>query len=197
MSCPRKNWPEPAITRRGLDWPPSCLPSFAKEVMERLGPEQGEAVVKQAVQAFGMERGKSIARVVAAQGKPLSFKNWLIYSDIASDNFGFLPHVTKTDLVVKVRNCTFISAAQKWGMGDYGALYCKYADHAILKGYNPDILLKLETRHETGKDHCVFRYIMNQKKSIDTAGNNEAAALAAKTGQWCCLSGPDDTPSAG
>ncbi|MBI9077769.1 MAG: L-2-amino-thiazoline-4-carboxylic acid hydrolase [Desulfatibacillum sp.] len=136
--------------------------SFAKEVLDRMGPEQGEAVIRQAVQHFGKERGKSIAKIVEGLGKPLSFKNWLIYSDIASDNFGFMPTVDNTDLVVKVRDCTFIKAARQWGLGEYGALYCKYADHAILEGYNPHILLKLETRHDTGKDYCVFRYIMNQ-----------------------------------
>ncbi|ACL05336.1 hypothetical protein Dalk_3648 [Desulfatibacillum aliphaticivorans] len=147
--------------------------AFAKEAMERLGPEQGEAVVKQAVQHFGRERGRSIAKAVAGMGKPLSFKNWLIYSDISSDNFGFLPNIDNGDLVLQVRNCTFIQAARQWGLGDYGALYCKYADHAILEGYNPDIVLKLETRHETGRDCCLFRYIMKQanKQGSDGAGD--------------------------
>ncbi len=136
--------------------------SFAKAALDQVGPEKGEAIIKEAVEHFGRERGKSIARAVKKLGKPLSFKNWLIHTDIASDNFGFRPNVDNSDLVVTVRDCTFMKAAEKWGLGEYGAMYCKYADHAILDGYNPDIRLELDTRHDTGKDYCVFRYIMNQ-----------------------------------
>ena len=63
---------------------------------------------------------------------------------------------------MKVAGCAFYDAAEEWGLGDYASIYCKYADHAILRGYNPDVKLVLEPRQSSGLDHCVFRYIMKE-----------------------------------
>jgi len=138
--------------------------TMCKVMVERLGWEKAEELVKEAVQRFGKERGRRIAARVSLLGKPLSLKNWLIYSDIASDNFLASPRIDNDDLVASVSTCTFDGAAKAWGLGEYSRLYCKYADHAILEGYNPDVKLVLEDRHVTGRDHCVFRYVMKQQK---------------------------------
>lgn len=137
--------------------------TMCKVLVERLGWEKAEELVKEAVQSFGKERGRRIARNVAAAGKPLSLKNWLIYSDIDAGNFEARPHIDNGDLVAAVGTCTFDRAARSWGLGEYSRLYCKYADHAILEGYNPDVKLVLEDRHVTGRDHCLFRYVMKEE----------------------------------
>jgi hypothetical protein len=135
----------------------------ARRVIDRLGSEEGAAVMKAAVEDFGLERGRHIARRVKEMGLPLSFKNWLIYSDIdSSANFGALPAIEDGDLVVKVSDCTFFSAAHQWGLEEFARIYCRHVDYKILAGYNPDIRLVLEERQATGKDFCVFRYAMKQ-----------------------------------
>lgn len=136
--------------------------SVAKFVIEKLGPEEGEAVLKQGIEYFGLERGKRIAERVRALGKENSFKNWLIYTDIDSVNFQPIPAIEENDLVVKVDNCTFYNAAEEWGLGEYAKIYCKYVDYKILEGYNPDVKMLLKERQATGEDHCVFRYIMKE-----------------------------------
>jgi hypothetical protein len=134
----------------------------AQAVMEAHGPDKGEDLLKIAVENFGRARGKRIASIVAGQGMPLTLKNWLIYSDIDSRNFDPHPDLNNDDLVVKAGECTFWKAAQAFGLGDDAKIYCKYVDYAILEGYNPEIKLVLEDRHQSGKDHCVFRYIMKE-----------------------------------
>ena len=137
--------------------------TMCKVLVERLGWETAEELVKEAVQRFGKQRGRRIAARVSAAGKPLSLKNWLIYSDIDPSNFVASPRIDRGDLVAAVSTCTFDGAAREWGLGDYARLYCKYADHAILEGYNPDVKLVLEDRHVTGRDHCLFRYVMKEQ----------------------------------
>ena len=137
--------------------------SMCKAIIEKLGPDEGEAVIKEAVEYFGRQRGKRIAETVKQMGKPLSFKNWLIYSDISGENFAVKPDLDNGDLVVQVGTCQFMKAAEKWDLGEYAKIYCKYADYAILEGYNPDIKLVLEDRGKTGKDHCLFRYLMKEE----------------------------------
>ena len=136
--------------------------SVAREVMETLGPREGEELLKRAVRSFGKERGKRIAGRVAAQGKQLSLRNWIIHTDIAPSNFPAKVSFPDGRLEAKVENCAFMAAADRWGLREFAALYCKYADHAILDGYNPDVELTLKSRHETGNDFCVFRYRMKE-----------------------------------
>ena len=133
-------------------------------VIERLGREKGEELIKEAVQRFGRERGRRIARKVSSLGKPLSLKNWLIYTDIDAGNFAARPRIDNGDLVAAVGKCAFDNAARAWGLGEFSSLYCKYADHAILEGYNPEVKLVLEDRHATGRDHCLFRYVMKEQR---------------------------------
>jgi hypothetical protein len=137
--------------------------SVAKFVIEKLGEKEGEALLKEAIEYFGRERGRRIAERVKKLGKPLTFKNWLIYSDIdSSRNFEPIPEIKDGDLVANVKNCTFHNGANEWGLEDYANIYCKYVDYAILYGYNPDIKLILKERGATGEDFCVFRYIMKE-----------------------------------
>ena len=141
----------------------AALFSFlARAVLSELGPEKGEAMIKRAVEEFGKARGRRIAVIVKDLGKPLTLKNWLIYSDIDSVNFDPHPDLDNNDLLVKAGECTFWNAAREFGMGEYARIYCKYVDYAILEGYNPDIKLVLHDRHHVGQDHCLFRYIMKE-----------------------------------
>lgn len=137
--------------------------TMAKHIIDELGPEKGEALIKKAVESFGRERGKRIAQTVQGLGKPLSLRNWLVYTDISPDNFAAKPSLPDGDLEAQVSSCTFYNASDAWGLGDYAKLYCKYADYAILDGYNPDVKLLLEQRQKTGKDHCLFRYILKEE----------------------------------
>jgi hypothetical protein len=137
--------------------------STAKSVLERLGENEGRALLKEAIEYFGRERGRRIAERVQALGLPLTFRNWLTYGDIdANRNFAAQPDVDQGDLVVRVENCTFHQAAQEWGLEDLAGIYCRYVDYAILEGYNPDIKLILEDRGQTDRNFCVFRYIMKE-----------------------------------
>ena len=137
--------------------------SVAKFVIDKLGAKEGEQLLKEAVEYFGKERGKRIAERVKAEKKPLTFKNWLIYTDIDSSNFRPIASVDDNDFIAKIRHCTFYDAAEEWGLSEYAKIYCKYVDYKILEGYNPDITLILKERQASGKNYCIFRYIMQEK----------------------------------
>jgi len=138
--------------------------TVAKHVIKKLGPEEGEALLKDAIEEFGLERGKRIAEKVKTEKTPLSLKNWLIYTDINSfENFRPISSTPNGDFVVKIKHCTFINAAKEWNLDEYAKIYCKYVDYKILEGYNPDVKLILESRHDTGANRCVFRYVMKEE----------------------------------
>jgi len=141
--------------------------TVAKYIINKLGWEEGENLLKQAVEEFGLERGKRIAEKVKDENMTLTFKNWLIYTDIDSiKNFRPITSTPNGDFLVKAKHCTFYNAAEEWGLGEFAKIYCKYVDYKILEGYNPDIKLILEPRQFTGKNRCIFRYIMKEENKL-------------------------------
>jgi len=137
--------------------------SVAKVAIDRLGQQEGESLLREAVEYFGEQRGRRIGERVDEQGARRTFKNWLIHTDVDTDrNFPSVPDLDDGDLVVEVTDCSFWDAAAAWGLEEYAGIYCKFADHTILKGYNPDIRLQLEPRGSSGEHHCNFRYITKE-----------------------------------
>ncbi|MBD3341710.1 MAG: hypothetical protein GF353_21575 [Candidatus Lokiarchaeota archaeon] len=134
--------------------------SIAKFLVDEIGEERAEKLLRKAVEYFGKERGKRIAERVKSARAQLTFKNWLIYTDIDSVNFRPVPSVKEGDFIAKVKHCSFFNAAKEWGLERYAKYYCNYVDYKILEGYNPNIKLVLDNRFETGKRRCTFRYIM-------------------------------------
>ena len=137
--------------------------TVAKHVINYLGVNDGEKLLKEAVEEFGFYRGKLIAEKVKSEGLELSFKNWLIYTDIDSmKNFRPITTTPDGDFLAKIKHCTFFNAAEDWGLGEFAKYYCRYVDYKILEGYNPDIRLILKDRYSTGEKRCFFRYIIKQ-----------------------------------
>ncbi len=132
----------------------------AKALIEKLGEEKAEALLKEIVETFGEERGKRIAERVKAQGKPLTFKNFLIHTDMDSSNVTpeIQPSIVDGKLVLDIPCCAFNQGAQDAGFGEYAYYYCKYIDRAIIRGYNPDIRLEVSHNLTKGDDHCRLIY---------------------------------------
>ncbi len=142
----------------------ATLFSFAaKAVIDELGPEKGEALLKKAIEEFGRARGRRIAGIVKGLGKPLTFKNYLIYSDVDPRNTHPQPvDIVNGDFIMKTGECVLWNTAGEFGLRDFSSFFCKYFDDGVLDGYNQDIKLTKAYRYQTGKDHCVFRWIMKE-----------------------------------
>jgi hypothetical protein len=136
--------------------------TLAKNILERSPNTHAEAVLRSAVQGFGLERGRRIAQVVQEKGKPLSLKNFLIYSDLDSSGFKTKVKIENNDLTVLIKVCPFMTAAKEWGLQEFATYYCRYIDSAIIQGYNPEILISVETRSDSQNDFCALRYKVKQ-----------------------------------
>ncbi len=137
----------------------------AKAVIKELGPQKGEALLKEALIEFGHARGKRIAGIVKDLGRPLTLKNWITYGDMDPKNMSPKPAVEDGDFIMRTGNCVVWAAAAEFGVSQYSQIFCRYADDAILEGYNPEIKLVKNIRYQTGSDHCLFRYIAKESKN--------------------------------
>jgi predicted hydrocarbon binding protein len=133
---------------------------MAKAVIDRLGKEEGSALLKAVVEDFGMRRGRRIAEKVRALGKPLALKNFVLYGDMDSAGVtsGMTPSIEDGDFLLEIKHCEFDQGAKDAGLGEYAYHYCKYIDTVILKGYNPDLKLEVLKNLSAGDDACLFRY---------------------------------------
>jgi hypothetical protein len=142
---------------------------LAKAVIEELGPEKGEVLIKKAVEEYGRARGRRIAEVVKGLGKPLSLKNFLIYADMDTQSFKSRADIVDNDLEIKWGKCDHWDTALEFGVGDYWKFSCKYLDDAIQEGYNPETKVIKETRHDSGKNHCMLRYVTRDSNKTSVA----------------------------
>jgi hypothetical protein len=136
---------------------------FAKTVIDEVGAEKGEAVIKKAVVDFGRTRGKRIAEKVTALGLELTFANFLIYLDLdSSAALTFVPSIEDGNMTLSITRCAFYDGARDLGLGKYFHYYCRWVDNAILEGYNPDLVLEISETLSGGADACVFRYLIKR-----------------------------------
>jgi hypothetical protein len=136
---------------------------FAKTVIDALGKEKGEAVIRDAVIEFGTVRGRRIAERVKAEGLELTFANFLTYMDLdSSAALSFTPSIEDGNLYLNITRCAFSDGAEALGLRDYFHYYCRWVDQAILAGYNPDLVLEIPQVLSSGAESCVFKYLIKR-----------------------------------
>ncbi len=136
---------------------------LAKTVIDEVGLEKGEAIIKKAVEDFGQTRGKRIAEKVKARGLPLSFKNFLIHMDLDTTTANTsVPDIEGKDLTLTINRCFILDGARDLDLERYFHYYCQWIDRAILFGYNPDLSIEISKVLSGGDDVCFFRYIVSK-----------------------------------
>lgn len=138
--------------------------TIAEEVITQFGDE-GRKAIGEAVKKFGEERGRKIAKLVKSLGKELTLTNFYIYGDLDGGQ------ITKSKLKivdgnveVLIRDCMFCNTSRDWDKLEYGKIYCEYVDQAIIKGYNPDIILEIPMTMTGGDNKCHFKYFVKEKE---------------------------------
>jgi hypothetical protein len=138
--------------------------SVAEEIINQFGDKGRDAII-QAVKKYGEERGRRIAKLVKSLGKELSLKNFFIYIDLdIRKTAKYRPKIVDGKAVVVIRECVFCNGCKEWNKLEYGKIYCEHIDTAVLKGYNPDLVIEVPSILTRGDDRCVLRYIVKKKE---------------------------------
>jgi len=131
---------------------------IAREVIERFG-EEGEEVMIEAVKRFGEERGRGIARTVKSEGREHDFAGFLVCSDLDTSYHRMVPHIEEGAVRLEITYCPFAEACREWGLEEYGKLFCRNIDAAIMRGYNPERYETVCERNLTeGAESCIIVY---------------------------------------
>ncbi len=112
---------------------------MADEVINVMGKEEGEEIVRRAIWKFGTNRGEGIKEVVQKKGLELNLKNmaenydmplsnaWDADSEVSPDNFKEIVHY-----------CPFAEVWKELGAEELGYIYCEQ-DIALMKAFNENI----------------------------------------------------------
>jgi hypothetical protein len=131
---------------------------ISKAVIERAGGQKGELILRKSVRQYGEERGHRMALRATANGHELSMLNYIAYSE-----FRVSPGVMEQKVVERspdakicISKCPWNTTWKENGLLSFGGLYCLEIDEAVLRGYNPELKLKVMGTQTNGADHCEF-----------------------------------------
>ena len=133
---------------------------MSREVVQRVGEERGEEVMRKAVSRYGQQRGRRMALRAKANDKDLTLSmfDFQVYGEWESDDgdFGRLILGTDPHFHVSVAKCPWNDTWQENGLVDFGRFYCLEVDHALIEGFNPELKLELNTTLPNDQKDCDF-----------------------------------------
>ncbi len=136
--------------------------TIAEEIINKFG-DKGRDAIGEAVKKYGEARGKKIAELVRSLGKELNLENFFIYGDLDSRNIlKYKPKIVDGNVEIVIRDCVFCNGCKDWDKLEFGKIYCEYIDTAVLKGYNPNLIIEVPANMTKGDKKCILRYIFKK-----------------------------------
>jgi len=129
---------------------------MAKAIIERLGPDEGKKLIKEAVWKYGEICGRNVREKVLAKGLPLTAQNFSLVPDLPSK--GWRGTESKDAEGKGEHRVTFCPLAVVWkenGVEQLGRLYC-YVDQAKFHAYNPELECVHVKNVLDGDRYCVI-----------------------------------------
>lgn len=124
---------------------------------------EGDTVFLSAIRSYGEQRGHRMALRALRDGYPLDYVSYFAYGEWESSPGAFDISYEAREGVVdeKVTRCPWAVSFLSSGSGRCGRLYCSEIDHAMIRGFNPD--LKLEIPCNMYRDElCQFNFLSSE-----------------------------------
>lgn len=134
---------------------------IAREVIQRVGESEGGQAIRKAVRRYGEQRGGRMAQRARADGLPLNMADFMVYGEWRASD----PSITQTESVevkpdvrMNVVRCPWNETWSRENLIEYGRLYCQEIDHALVRGFNPDLELDVNRTLTNDGESCEFVY---------------------------------------
>jgi len=131
---------------------------MARAVCRHSDENNCEAIMRKAVRSYGEQRGQRMALRAQANGHALNMANFLAYGEWSLE-----PGESDLQIVAKVPHArVHISQCpwhRVWAEKDllpYGRYYCLEIDAALVRGFNPELMLDVKESLTAGQARCDF-----------------------------------------
>lgn len=155
---------------------------ITREVIMRFGVEKGEVAIRKATRRYGEQRGQRMALRARADGRQLSMADFMVYGEwtpsdpsaMESETVAEGPHIR-----VQVSRCPWSTVWSREGLLGFGRLYCQEIDHALVRGFNPDLRLDVNKTQTNDGEPCEFVFHEASQGAGPELVENEAGAAGA------------------
>lgn len=135
----------------------ALLFAFLARAVLDMGPVSGLQIIEQWVTLYGRERGARSAMRCMGDGEPLTVLNYFAYSEWHDEKGWNVNKIVSTSPYhFHTTSCGWCESWKKHGLMDYGKLYCRWVDPALVHGFNPDLLLEMPGTLSGGNGYCDF-----------------------------------------
>ena len=133
---------------------------IAQEAIVRMGKDMAVPVLRAAVRLHGEQRGHRMALRAQQDGQPLSMASYLSYREweVPAGEMQQMGVPWRGDLRVQVRRCCWATTWQQEGLTEYGKYYCQEIDEAVVRGFNPDLVVDVKGTRTNGSRSCQLVY---------------------------------------
>ena len=146
--------------------------------------EKGALAADEGTKLYGQQRGGRMAQRAVKDGAPLTMESYLLYGEWADKN-GHSKSYIASKAPVYCTNSTVCGWCEAWkaaGLLEYGKNYCRYVDHNLVKGFNPQLKLDITSVLSWGGEVCGFRWndFSLEDEAAEKAYADKKAALGTK-----------------
>ncbi len=133
---------------------------IARAVIERVGEQRGEAVIRKATRQYGEQRGRRMAMRARANNHPSSMLNYWAYSEYRPTPGEFeLKIIERTPHArAYTPRCPWYTTWKENDLLAFGRLYCLEIDPALVRGFNPELHMDVIASLTNGETRCEFVY---------------------------------------
>lgn len=131
---------------------------IARQVITRYGEHKGVASLRKAIRRYGEQRGRRMALRALANGDELNMTNYMVYGEWRYVTSGgeMEQLEVQADIRMLVQRCPWSDAWEEAGLLQYGRYYCQEIDSALLRGFNPELLIDVEKTLSNDGVPCEF-----------------------------------------
>ena len=144
--------------------------------------EKGALAADEGTKLYGQQRGARMAQRAVKDGAPLTMESYLLYGEWVDKNGRSQNRVAALEPVYCTEGvvCGWCESWKAAGLLEYGKNYCTYVDKNLVKGFNPQLVLDINSVLSQGGDVCSFHW--NGFAMTDPQGYNaKKAALGDRT----------------
>lgn len=123
--------------------------------------EAGEQASIQGTILYAKERGLRMAMRADANGAELTPNNYILYGEwVDSKKLGRAEIKSVTpEYRTNSLACGWYGAWEEHGLMEYGKIYCTWIDKNLVKGFNPDNELEIDSILTHGGPCCAFHWV--------------------------------------
>lgn len=133
---------------------------ISRAVINAVGEEKGEIVIRKAVVKYAIQRGKRMALRAEANGDELTMTNYMAFGEWEAGE-GEMEHrflEVIPDAKMQVLKCPWHTIWEENDLMQYGKYFCMEVDEALVKGFNEDLVLEIKGTRTGGDDVCDFNF---------------------------------------